>query len=91
MKKIETAIQINASPEAVWNVLVNFSRMDWNPLFASIEGAPRRQQGTPGDLPKAPPHDSPAHHGARARTGARVARLAGASVSLREPTSVRAE
>jgi hypothetical protein len=39
MKKIETAIQINASPEAVWNVLVDFSRMDWNPLFASIEGA----------------------------------------------------
>src|SRR5262245_32389545 len=38
MKRVETEIQIDAPPEAVWSVLADFNRMDWNPMFASVTG-----------------------------------------------------
>jgi hypothetical protein len=38
MKKIKTEIHIAASPETVWRVLVDFARMEWNPMFASVAG-----------------------------------------------------
>ncbi len=45
MKRIETAIHIDARPEEVWSVLVDFARHhEWNPFFARIEG--RAEVGT---------------------------------------------
>ena len=39
MRTIHTTIDIDASPEAVWDVLVDFpSHATWNPFFASVEG-----------------------------------------------------
>ncbi len=39
MKTIETQIEINASPQKVWNVLMDFdAHEDWNPFIQSIEG-----------------------------------------------------
>jgi len=39
MKKIETEILINATPEQVWAVLTDFESFpDWNPFIRSIKG-----------------------------------------------------
>ena len=39
MRTIETTIDIDASPDQVWNVLVDFpSHASWNPFFAALEG-----------------------------------------------------
>ena len=39
MKRIVTTIEIDAEPEEVWDVLVDFpSHSRWNPFFAQIEG-----------------------------------------------------
>ncbi len=39
MKKLHTEININASPEIVWDTLMDFeSYADWNPFVVSIEG-----------------------------------------------------
>lgn len=41
MKEIITNIEINATPEEVWRVLVDFpSHAKWNPFFARMEGEP---------------------------------------------------
>ncbi len=40
MKKIETEILIEASPQTVWEVLMDFSRYpEWNPFIRSISGS----------------------------------------------------
>lgn len=42
MKKIETACDINASVEKVWQVLMDFSAyVDWNPFIPVLEGEAR--------------------------------------------------
>ena len=42
MRRIETGIDIAASPEAVWRVLVDFAAYpEWNPLIRRIEGEVR--------------------------------------------------
>jgi len=39
MKHISSEIEINASPEQVWQVLTDFSVLpDWNPFIRSVEG-----------------------------------------------------
>ena len=39
MRKIETSIDIEAPPERVWSILMDFGAYpDWNPFIASIEG-----------------------------------------------------
>jgi hypothetical protein len=39
MKEIQTEITINASPEVIWKVLMDFDRYpDWNPFIKSISG-----------------------------------------------------
>jgi len=39
MKQISSEIEINASPEQVWQVLTDFSALpDWNPFIRSVEG-----------------------------------------------------
>lgn len=39
MKEIRTEIDINASPQRVWQVLIDFERYpDWNPFIRRIEG-----------------------------------------------------
>ncbi len=39
MKTIETSILINSSPEEVWSLLTDFSRMsEWNPFIHHISG-----------------------------------------------------
>ncbi len=39
MKQISSEIEINASPERVWQVLTDFSALlDWNPFIRSVEG-----------------------------------------------------
>jgi len=39
MKELYTEIEINASPEKVWQVLTDFDRFkDWNPFIRSIQG-----------------------------------------------------
>ncbi|WP_331236310.1 SRPBCC domain-containing protein [Natronorarus salvus] len=44
MRTIETEIEIDASPEEVWDVLVDFeSYPEWNPLLTWIDG-----EATPG-------------------------------------------
>lgn len=41
MKTLYTEIIINASPEKVWNILIDFeSYSEWNPFVLSIEGKP---------------------------------------------------
>ena len=41
MKKLETAILIQASPERVWSILLNFDRYPhWNPFIVAIAGEP---------------------------------------------------
>lgn len=38
-KEIKTSIQINASPERVWNILTDIAQYpNWNPFLTSIEG-----------------------------------------------------
>ena len=45
MKKIKTQITIDASPEVVWGVLMNFEDYpDWNPFLLGIEGKAARGQ-----------------------------------------------
>jgi hypothetical protein len=45
MREIRTKIDINAAPEDVWDVLMDFDAYDeWNPFVVSIEGS-----GTVGD------------------------------------------
>lgn len=39
MKQISSEIEINASPERVWQVLTDFSALpNWNPFIRSVEG-----------------------------------------------------
>ena len=39
MKRLSSEIEINASPERVWQILTDFSALpDWNPFMRSIEG-----------------------------------------------------
>jgi len=39
LRRIETAIDIAASPQAVWNVLVDFAAYpDWNPFIRRLQG-----------------------------------------------------
>jgi|SaaInlV_100m_DNA_5_1039725.scaffolds.fasta_scaffold00745_19 hypothetical protein len=39
MKKIETEIQINASPQEVWSILTNLEKYsDWNPFVINASG-----------------------------------------------------
>ena len=39
MKEIRTELDINASPQRVWQVLTDFARYpDWNPFIRKIEG-----------------------------------------------------
>ena len=39
MKSIHTEIEINASPEKVWNILMDFEKYpEWNPFVKSISG-----------------------------------------------------
>jgi hypothetical protein len=39
LKRIETKITINAQPEHVWDILMNFSEYpEWNPYIVSIRG-----------------------------------------------------
>jgi len=39
MKELRTEIEINASAERVWEVLIDFPAMgEWNPFIASLEG-----------------------------------------------------
>ena len=41
MKKLHTEIQINASPEQVWEVLTDFaSYPEWNPFMVAASGSP---------------------------------------------------
>ena len=41
--KIDTSIQIPATPETIWNVLTDFeSYGEWNPFIQSIEGIPAK-------------------------------------------------
>ena len=40
MKELRTEIEIDASPERVWEVLTDFPAMgEWNPFIASLEGS----------------------------------------------------
>ena len=42
MRRIETAIDIAAPPEAVWGVLVDFAAYpDWNPFIRRLQGEAR--------------------------------------------------
>ena len=42
MRRIETAIDIAAPPQAVWDVLVDFAAYpDWNPLIRRLQGEAR--------------------------------------------------
>ncbi len=39
MKQISSEIEINASPEQIWQALTDFSALpDWNPFIRSVEG-----------------------------------------------------
>lgn len=39
MKDLTTEIQINSSPQAVWNILTNFSNYPhWNPILTKVVG-----------------------------------------------------
>ena len=39
MKQLRTQIEIQSTPERVWQVLTNFSAFpDWNPFIRSVEG-----------------------------------------------------
>lgn len=41
MKSIKTQITIDASPEQVWAVLIDFDQYpEWNPFLISVKGAP---------------------------------------------------
>jgi hypothetical protein len=41
MRELRTEIEIDAAPERVWTVLVDFSRhAEWNPFIRDIEGEP---------------------------------------------------
>ncbi len=41
MKKLQTQIEIEATPEIVWDTLVDFAAYpQWNPFVVSIEGEP---------------------------------------------------
>jgi hypothetical protein len=41
VKELYTEIEINASPERVWDVLTDFGRFgEWNPFIKSVEGKP---------------------------------------------------
>ncbi|UII33476.1 SRPBCC domain-containing protein [Fulvivirga ulvae] len=42
MKQLKTSIEIAASPEKVWNILMDFNLYpDWNPFIISIIGKPK--------------------------------------------------
>ena len=41
-KEIKTSIEIEASPEIIWQTLLNFDAYpSWNPFITKIEGAPK--------------------------------------------------
>lgn len=41
MKELSTAIQINSSPEILWNVITDFKNYyQWNPILQKIKGEP---------------------------------------------------
>ena len=42
MKELKTSIEINANPEKVWRVLMDFEKYpQWNPFIKSIRGTPK--------------------------------------------------
>ena len=49
--ELNTQITINASPEEIWNVLIDFkSYPDWNPFITSIEGTPETGNQLKADI-----------------------------------------
>lgn len=57
MQEVRTDIEINAPPEKIWEVLIDFERYDeWNPVM-EIEGSPT--EGTRLDLTLTYPNQSP--------------------------------
>ncbi|MDZ4676666.1 MAG: SRPBCC domain-containing protein [Oligoflexia bacterium] len=47
LRQVWTDIEINSTPEKVWEVLIDFSKFNqWNPLFNFIEGDPSKH-GSP--------------------------------------------
>jgi len=41
MKELKTSIEINASPEEIWRILLEFENYpEWNPFIKGIEGTP---------------------------------------------------
>src|SRR6476620_5814750 len=54
MKQLRSEIEIDASPDDVWNVLVDFERYPaWNPYIERIDGRP--ELGTKLELRLQPP------------------------------------
>jgi hypothetical protein len=44
-KVLQTRIEIQASPERVWQILTDFARFpEWNPFIRRIEGEPEEEQ-----------------------------------------------
>lgn len=56
MKELTTTIDIEASPQTIWQILTDFSAFEqWNPFIQSISG--RMVQGTKLEVHIQPPWD----------------------------------